>query len=47
MSSIYPDIDPYENGFLEVGGNEFIYWEICGNSEGKPARWIYQPGKLR
>ena len=37
MTDLYPEIEPYEKGFLEVGDGNFIYWEICGNRNGKPA----------
>jgi proline iminopeptidase len=34
--SLYPEIAPYDHGFMEVEGN-LIYWEVCGNPNGKPA----------
>ena len=37
MAGIYPKIEPYEDGMLEVGDGNLMYWETCGNSEGKPA----------
>lgn len=33
----YPAIEPYETGFLEVGGGHRLYWEQCGNPDGKSA----------
>ena len=36
MSIIYPEIDPYEHGMIEVGDGHRIYWECCGNPHGKP-----------
>jgi proline iminopeptidase len=33
----YPKIEPFEHGMLEVGGGNRIYWETCGNPDGKPA----------
>ncbi len=33
----YPEIEPYDHGMLDVGDGNRIYWEICGNPEGKPA----------
>lgn len=32
----YPDLEPYDHGMLEVGGDS-LYWESCGNPQGKPA----------
>jgi proline iminopeptidase len=33
---MYPEIEPYEHGMLDVGDGNLVYWEVCGNSEGKP-----------
>jgi proline iminopeptidase len=33
----YPEIGPYEHGMLDVGDGNRVYWEVCGNPEGKPA----------
>src|SRR5512147_2090931 len=37
MPHLYPEIEPYEHGMLEVGDGNLVYWETCGNSRGKPA----------
>jgi len=37
MSGLYPAIEPYEHGILEVGDGNLVYWEACGNPRGKPA----------
>lgn len=37
MIDLYPEIEPYERGFLEVDNGNFVYWETCGNPHGKPA----------
>ncbi len=37
MTDLYPEIEPYEQGFLEVDEGNSIYWETCGNPRGKPA----------
>ncbi len=34
---LYPAIEPYETGFLDVGDGHSIYWETSGNPHGKPA----------
>lgn len=34
---IYPEIEPYDHGLLDVGGGNRVYWEVCGNPRGKPA----------
>ncbi len=36
-SHLYPEIDPYTHGHLEVGDDSRIYWECCGTPSGKPA----------
>ena len=33
----YPEIEPYEHGYLDVGDGQEIYWETCGNPSGKAA----------
>lgn len=35
--SLYPPIEPYETGFLQVSDLHRIYYEISGNPDGKPA----------
>ncbi|MFH8773251.1 MULTISPECIES: prolyl aminopeptidase [unclassified Streptomyces] len=34
---LYPEIEPYAHGMLDVGDHNLVYWETCGNPEGKPA----------
>jgi proline iminopeptidase len=34
---MYPVIEPYDQGMLDVGEGHRIYWETCGNPRGKPA----------
>jgi proline iminopeptidase len=37
MAGRYPAIEPYEHGMLDVGDGNRIYWETCGNPNGRPA----------
>ena len=37
MTGLYPEIEPYEHGMLDVGDGDLVYWETCGNPRGKPA----------
>ena len=39
--SLYPPIEPYEQGHLDVGDGHVIYWELCGNPRGKPAVFLH------
>lgn len=34
---MYPEVEPHDQGFLEVGDGNRVYWETCGNPDGKPA----------
>ena len=34
---MFPPIEPHDSGLLDVGDGQRIYWEECGNPEGKPA----------
>jgi proline iminopeptidase len=36
-TDLYPAIEPYAHGLLDVGAGNLIYWETCGNPHGKPA----------
>lgn len=36
MAELYPEIEPYDHGMLDVGAGNLMYWEACGNPEGKP-----------
>jgi proline iminopeptidase len=36
MGGLYPEIEPYEHGMLDVGDGHRVYWESCGNPAGKP-----------
>jgi proline iminopeptidase len=37
MMGRYPEIKPYDQGILEVGDGNRVYWEVAGNPAGKPA----------
>jgi proline iminopeptidase len=37
MSPLYSEIESYDQGMLDVGDSNLIYWETCGNPAGKPA----------
>jgi proline iminopeptidase len=34
---LYPPVEPYDHGLLDAGDGHSIYWEACGNPDGKPA----------
>ena len=34
---LYPEVDPYEAGWMSVSSGHEIYYELCGNPKGKPA----------
>lgn len=38
---LYPEIDPYDHGMLDVGDGNRVHWEVCGNPEGKPALMLH------
>ena len=35
--TVYPETEPFDSGLLEVGDGNAVYWELCGNPDGKPA----------
>jgi proline iminopeptidase len=38
---LYPPIEPYDQGRLDVGDGNLVYWEACGNPDGKPAVMVH------
>ena len=44
--ALWPEIEPYESGYMKVSDIHEIYYEICGNPEGKPVFVIHGgPGR--
>ncbi len=41
LHTLYPPIEPYRQGRLEVGDGHILYWELCGNPHGKPAVFLH------
>lgn len=39
--SLYPPVEPYRDGRLETRDGHSIYWELCGNPDGKPAVFLH------
>lgn len=37
----FPPLEPYEHGLLDVGDGNRIYWEACGDPDGKPALVVH------
>ncbi|MBB6348131.1 prolyl aminopeptidase [Nonomuraea muscovyensis] len=38
---MFPPIEPYDHGHLDTGDGHLVYWEVCGNPEGKPALVVH------
>ena len=36
-AALHPETEPYDHGMLDVGDGHRLYWEVCGNPDGKPA----------
>ena len=41
MVDLYPPIEPHDHGMLDVGDGNLVYWETCGNPDGKPAVLVH------
>ncbi len=41
MTDLYPLVEPYDHGMLDVGDGNQLYWEVCGNPNGKPAVMVH------
>jgi len=41
VAELYPEIEPYQRGLLDVGDDNHMYWEACGIPDGKPALMVH------
>lgn len=41
LRTLYPAIEPYESGFLDVGDGHTVYWERVGTPGAKPAVFLH------
>ncbi|MFD3707154.1 prolyl aminopeptidase [Nocardia sp. NPDC058658] len=41
MRTLYPEIEPFEQGLLDVGDGQSVYWEVSGNPDGKPVVFVH------
>ncbi len=41
MAERYPHIEPYDEGMLDVGDGQLVYWSVSGNPAGKPALLLH------
>ena len=39
--TLYPPIEPFEHGHLDVGNGHRVYWELCGHPDGVPAVFLH------
>jgi proline iminopeptidase len=37
VSDLFPEVEPDDQGLLDVGDGNAVYWETCGDPGGKPA----------
>jgi proline iminopeptidase len=40
-ATLYPEIEPFDQGLLPVGDGHRIYWESCGNRAGVPIVFLH------
>ena len=41
VRTLYPEVEPHASGMLDVGDGNSVYWEECGNPNGKPAVFLH------
>jgi proline iminopeptidase len=41
MRTLYPEIEPFDSGFLQVDERHRLYYEQCGNPDGKPVVMLH------
>ena len=39
--TLYPDVEPFDSGFLQVSPLHRVYFEQCGNPDGKPVLFVH------
>lgn len=39
--TLFPPIEPYKTGHIDVGDGHTLYWELCGNPDGKPLVFLH------
>jgi proline iminopeptidase len=54
MDRRFPEIEPYDSGMLDTGDGHQVYWECCGNPNGRPGLYLhggpgsgFSPGQRR
>lgn len=54
MPGQYPPIEPFDSGMLDTHDGHQVYWEACGNPDGRPALYLhggpgsgFSPGQRR
>ncbi len=40
-SFLFPSIEPFDQGYMDVGGGHSIYYEQCGNPAGVPVHFLH------
>ena len=38
---LYPPIEPHRTGHLDVGDGQSLFWQQCGNPDGKPVVFLH------
>ena len=41
LRTLYPEIEPFETGMLDVGDGHSVYWERVGTKGAKPAVFLH------
>ncbi|GAB2510962.1 prolyl aminopeptidase [Lysobacter humi (ex Lee et al. 2017)] len=41
MRTLYPEIEPFDTGYLQVDERHRVYYEQCGNPQGKPVVMLH------
>ncbi len=40
-TELYPEIDPFQSGYLDLDGRHRMYWEQCGRPDGVPVVFLH------
>ena len=41
MKNLFPEIEPYNTGYIQADAEHSVYFEECGNPQGKPVLFLH------
>ena len=41
LRTLYPEVEPFQSGMLDVGDGHCLYFEVSGHAAGKPVLFLH------